>query len=184
MPSPFFDESLIDRKTPWAACAAFEESSPQAMSGHGPIQINWDGVAFTCARKAMEACDQEDDMLLALGWAHLALAIRESLAASTVGDTWGIIHGAMVLRANLIIRYGNVPNDRICDVSGIIDWCFERSEVVRLLERTEPPGFDLLDPEVKQVAEILERLARGNQLRVEGRIAQFMDGLAASKRAN
>ena len=132
----------------------------------------------------MEACDRADDMLLALSWGHLAIAIRESLAAAADGDTWGIIYGAMVLRANLIIRYGHVPNDRLCDVSRIIDWCFRRSEVVQFLERPESPRFDLLDPEVKQVGEILERLAQSNRVSVEGRIAQFMDALAASRRAS
>ncbi len=185
MPSKSFDESLIDRETPWAACAALDKLRELSVGGVELHEgVNWAGVVFTCAQKAVEACDRGDDMIMALGWAHLAVGIRESLANAMEGDTWGTMHGAMVLRTNLIIRYGSVPNDRLCDVRRVIDWCFQRSEVSRFLAGSPPPRFAVLDPEVKQVGEIIESLARANRIRVEGKVAQFLDAMTASKRAN
>src|SRR5881394_2443013 len=136
-----FDESLIARKTPWAACAALEDMF--ATKGRASVSdnVNWVGIAFTCATKANGFPLDSTDSAVVLGWAHLAISIRESLACTFTCNCWGILHGAMVVRMNMVIRYGNHLGDYICDCKRVVDWCLSCLEVRRFLEMETIPRF-------------------------------------------
>lgn len=183
MPTNSFNESLINRPTPWAACAALEEFFAQGGQCRVTDKTNWIGIVFTCSTKAATLTEaSQPDLLHALGWSHLAIAIRESMASTfSQDDSVGIIKGAMFVRANMIVCCGNHPGDPICDCDKLVEWCISLPSVGQTLQMKKAPPILYVDGEVREVAEILSSLVEAGRLKYEGEVARLLDFIAQAK---
>jgi len=179
-----FDESIINRPTPWAACAAFETFLAQGGQCRLTGETNWPGIVFTCAMNADPAdpgC-HKPELLVALGWSHLAILIRESLATGvSPEDSVGIITGAMWVRAKMIVRCGNQPGDHICDRDKLVEWCLGLPSVRLILQITTIPHILQVDPDARSVAEVLACLVEEGRLERSGDVARLLDLITLAK---
>jgi hypothetical protein len=83
-------------------------------------EINWLGFAESAAARVADVRDGQT-VLETMLWGHLAVMVREELAQAKSG---GKMYGMMV-RYNLIMRFGNHPGDPLCDSKIIVDWFFQ-----------------------------------------------------------
>jgi hypothetical protein len=181
MSSPSFDETLVKRSTPWAACVALEAFFQGG--GHCRVQdeTNWVGIAYTCEMKSDDEPPDSPHLHHVLAWAYLAISIHESMATGySEEDRWGIITGGMWVRTKMIVRCGDHLGDHICDCKRVVEWCLSTPQVKRFLEIENVPPFGSLAPEVRGVADMLTMLIGASRLEETGAVADFM---AATRRA-
>lgn len=86
-----------------------------------PENFNWLGLAEAAAFRASYEKRKEDS----LQWAEVAISIYEYLMkdADLTGRN-SFVYSLMNLRANMIMRYGAVSQDRVLDVKQVIDLFF------------------------------------------------------------
>lgn len=175
-------DAVLNRNTPWVACAAIEELFRSGLQCKVSDSRNWAGMAFTCAMKAEKECETPSHIDRALAWAHLAVSIRESLASSySAAESVGIVAGAMWVRAHMIVRCGNHPGDPLCDSHKVVNWCLEVPQVRDFLELENIPAFDSLEPEVRDVADMLTTLIAASRFEEAGVVADFMASIRQAK---
>lgn len=179
-----FDESLFAKSKPWAAAAAFDEFLADGGVCRLTDRVNWVGAAFTCARKADGDPPEAAELAHLLIWAYLAIKIRESLASGfPESESWGIIKGAMWVRINLIVRCGSHPQDDICDCAKVVEWCLKTPQVHQFLklQPKEIPRYGSLDPEVREVGDMLTGLVAANRLEETSTVADFLAAIRHSR---
>jgi len=182
MSEALFAESLVNQTTPWAACIALEAFLAAGGQCKVSDETNWVGIAYICDMRSDNEPPQSPQLHHALAWAHLAITVRESMATDySAEDSWGIIKGAMWIRTKMIIRCGNHPGDRICDLAMVVDWCLSTPEVQRFLKLEHVPPFGSLGPEVREIGDILVTVIAAGRLKKEGRVAEFLGAIRLAK---
>ncbi len=86
-------------------------------------EINWLGLAEIAAAHASNMYGRRS-ILESLLWGSVAIIVGEQLAKSEPKGN-DLLHGAMVVRSNLILRLGSHPGDPICDAKIIVDWFYQ-----------------------------------------------------------
>ena len=86
--------------------------------------INWSGLA-ECA--AAYACDTsgKHTVLQSIMWGSIAVIIREQLAKAEEGRQPSL-DDSVIVRHNLIIRFGNHPGDPLFDSNVIVAWFYRQ----------------------------------------------------------
>jgi len=181
MPTTSFSEILVARETPWAACVALEEFFAAGGQCESSDRTNWAGIAYTCEMKADGIPPTPMQLHHSFGWTYLAISIHEAMASKhSAKDSWGFIKAAMWLRTKMIVRCGNHPHDELCDCDKVVKWCLTTPQVEHFLKMMNVPPFGSLEPEVREIANILATLITANRLEKTGVVADFM---AAIQRA-
>lgn len=83
--------------------------------------FNWHGLAEVSAFKASRSQNKQE----ALEWAKVSIFSYDYLVKHS-HDTDTFIHSSMMLRANMICKYGVSTENPVLDITPIYDW-FDRS---------------------------------------------------------
>lgn len=179
---PTFDESLISRKTPWAALAALERFLAEGGRCRLPDITNWIGIVFTCESNADGEPGPKPALHEAFAWSQLAIQIREAMAREfPQAQTVGIITGAMWVRANMIVRFGNYPGDPICDCDKLIGWALGLPGVKEALKTQEIPPISYVNSDARSVEQILSCLVQAGRIEASGDVGRLIDLIAKAK---
>jgi hypothetical protein len=125
-----------------------------------PGDFNWLGLAYSAARNAAQAADHgcEDD---ALAWAGVAIAAYGYLSGvHGPPDASEDERSAMVVRADMIGRFGAVPGHPILDPASVERWFVDRlplslEDATAMTEDWTKRPVD----EIRMLREIKNRLA-------------------------
>ncbi len=191
-----FDESLVHRTTPWAACAALEQFLSQGGRCCWNDNTNWLGILSLCEMNIRSDASKRPDVLVApslheaFAWARLTISICESLASSHPPERpqsprQSFVSAplrAMWARTHMIVRCGNFPGDPICDREKVVEWCMSGPEIRQLLETDSVPAIYDVDPDVRLNAQILSALIAAGKLEEKGDVARFLSKIEQATR--
>jgi hypothetical protein len=164
--------AVFERDDPWEATFYLGK-----FFGNGGVcrlhdDFNWVGAAFICSSKANNILSAKVEMVQRLAWAFLAILINESLASSCPDECSGQKGRAMLDRVNMIVRFGDHPNDYICDLDTVVDFYLGGHEVQEVLKEAGQQLRTKLDfhSNVRLAAEELSALVLAARLKREGQI--------------
>jgi hypothetical protein len=147
-------------------------------------KLNWIGLAEVAAGY-VSGMYGECSMLETLLWGSIAVTVREALAQGTPsGD--GFLYGAMVVRYNLISKYGNYPGDPVCDSKIIVKWFLEHApmtlgEARRHAKERPADGSDYEFKLLMEQLDMLRFLVKTKRLSPTGKVKKWLDFFASAK---
>ncbi len=95
-----------------------------------PEKFNWLSLAELSASKAREmASNKSEYNSSSIAWADVSTSVYEFLAQKHPEFSPGYLSCSMNLRADMIVKFGAIPNNSVLGTEIIINWFFDNLEI-------------------------------------------------------